>query len=108
MRRTRTRRLERVNEFPPDLDRLRTVEIYLRRQLAAVRARIAELEAGRSGQGWALQLLPSPAGASPRGYLHSARCFISGRPLSRDQARRILEMPGVTACDACAPRNGLQ
>ncbi|WP_319698995.1 DUF6233 domain-containing protein [Streptomyces sp. ME19-01-6] len=112
--RVESRAVDARDDLPPDLDRLRAVETYLRLQLAAVQARIAELEDGRPARaagpavGWTLQLLPSPAGASPRGYLHRETCFIrGGRPLSREQARLVLAMPDVTACDACGPEKGL-
>ncbi|WP_390872520.1 DUF6233 domain-containing protein [Streptomyces malaysiensis] len=60
--------------------------------------------------GWTLQLLPSPAGASPRGYLHRAeRCFIrGGKALSREEAQNALTMPDVEACDACHAGDSLR
>ncbi|WP_431776290.1 DUF6233 domain-containing protein [Streptomyces cucumeris] len=100
-----------MSELPPDLERLQTLAVYLRLQLGAVQARIAELEGGQTDEadGWTLQLLPSPAGASPRGYLHRATCFIrGGRPLSREEAQNVLTMPDVTTCDACRAENGLR
>ncbi|MFC9221988.1 DUF6233 domain-containing protein [Streptomyces hygroscopicus] len=103
-----------MSELPPDLVRLRTLETYLRLQLGTVQERIVELEDGPGSEtdpatAWALQLLPSPAGASPRGYLHRETCFIrSGRPLSREEAQNVLTMPGVTACDACGAANSLR
>ncbi|GAA2359430.1 DUF6233 domain-containing protein [Streptomyces cuspidosporus] len=101
------------HDLPPDLDRLRALETYLRLQLAAVRSRIAKLEDRRPGRAtaaaaWTLQLLPSPAGGSPRGYLHRETCFIrGGRSLSREQARLVLAMPDVTPCEACGAEKGL-
>ncbi|MCQ8194651.1 DUF6233 domain-containing protein [Streptomyces rugosispiralis] len=103
-------------ELPPDLHRLRAVETYLRLQLRTVQARIAELRDEHSTQDaepaarWTLQLLPSPVGASPRGYLHRAeRCFIrGGRALSRKEARNVLTMPDVEACGACHAEDGLR
>ncbi|MGO4417335.1 DUF6233 domain-containing protein [Streptomyces sp. MCAF7] len=93
-----------MSELPPDLERLQTLEVYLRLQLGAVQARIADLDGGAPDRaaGWTLQLMPSPEGTC-RGYLHHERCFIRGRPLTRDQARKVLGMPEITACDACHP-----
>ncbi|MGW7758808.1 DUF6233 domain-containing protein [Streptomyces violaceusniger] len=84
--------------------RFHRIEVYLRIQLGAVQARIADLENGQADgdTGWTLQLMPSPEGTC-RGYLHHASCFIRGRPLAQDQARKLLEMPEITACDACHP-----
>ncbi|MCO8308827.1 DUF6233 domain-containing protein [Streptomyces sp. RKCA744] len=92
------------------------METYLSLQLRTVQARIAELEGespiphAEPAAGWTLQLLPSPAGACPRGYLHkTGRCFIrGGRSLGRDEARNVLTMPDVEACDACHAEDGLR
>ncbi|MEU5927106.1 DUF6233 domain-containing protein [Streptomyces antimycoticus] len=81
------------------------MEVYLRLQLGAVQARIADLDGGAVGpeSGWTIQFMPSPVGTS-RGYLHHASCFIGGgRRLTRDQAQKVLGMPEVMACDACHP-----
>ncbi|GAA1213470.1 DUF6233 domain-containing protein [Streptomyces rhizosphaericus] len=102
-----------MSELPPDLPRLRTLAIYLRYQLSTVQARIAELEDGpretEPMAAWTLQLMPSAVRASLRGYLHRAgRCFIrGGRKLNREEARNVLTMPDVTACDACHAEDGL-
>ncbi|MFJ5608743.1 DUF6233 domain-containing protein [Streptomyces sp. NPDC093221] len=108
-----------MSELPPDLDRLRTVEVYLRYQLAAVQQKIAQAErkaqweAGRPAprhqppagmEWWRLQ----PMSGDRPAVLHRHGCPGSTEqmsPLNRGAARDALANPEIpaTPCPRCRP-----
>ncbi|MCW2870102.1 DUF6233 domain-containing protein [Actinacidiphila oryziradicis] len=101
--------------LPPDIERLQVIRTYLQLQLAAVDAAIAAAETGAQpwlatpATAWRLQHLPSAAGRVGRGVLHRDDCwFVGGAPIGREEAVIALGEPGVEACDACHPKDGLQ
>ncbi|MFK0296950.1 DUF6233 domain-containing protein [Streptomyces sp. NPDC090442] len=102
-----------MNDLPPDLPRLRTLETWLHMTLARVRGRIAEVE---RQQTVAAQTAPPPrraqwllqtdVGASSRPVaLHVGNCSAAGRrarPLTREQALHAIA-EGLEACVLCRP-----
>jgi hypothetical protein len=92
-------------EYPPDVYRLRTLEVYLERQLEAVRKRLAWLD---PPEGWYLQHLPSPVGGPGRGLLHRGDCWgAKGTQISREDARLVLDEEVAEMCEACRPQEAL-
>lgn len=102
-----------MNDLPPDLPRLRTLETYLALQLDHVRARITELEQSAAHTrplppppDWLLEMEIN--GRHPLA-LHTGDCHMAGkrpRPLNRDQAMRAL-VEGVEPCGMCRPDTAL-
>lgn len=108
-----------MSDLPPDLPRLRaleawlagqaapneTVATFLRLQLAAVRARIAEVEPAEPA-GFVVQRMRTGPDR-PLAYLHRSGCWVASGPvLGPEEARAALGRPGVLACDACRPEAG--
>jgi len=90
-----------MSELPPDLPRLQTLETYLRLQLVAVRAAIAQLQ--QQPEGYTLQVMRTRPD-TPLSWLHRAGCPTGGGPeLSRSEALIALGEPGVQPCDGCRP-----
>ncbi|MFI0914294.1 DUF6233 domain-containing protein [Streptomyces abikoensis] len=95
-----------MNDLPPDLPRLRTVEMYLELQLQRVRKAIADQERHTQAkpaapETWVLQHIPSTKDR-PINWLHRASCHLAkGARLDRKEALLALAEPGVQACDAC-------
>ncbi|MFJ9558456.1 DUF6233 domain-containing protein [Streptomyces fuscichromogenes] len=108
-----------MNDLPPDLPRLRTLETWLAHTLDRVRRQIDHLErreqeTQRSQQNrppapaWILELGPS-ADALPA-CLHTCACWATGRRnrgVDRVTALRALT-DGVPACPECRPDTALQ
>jgi hypothetical protein len=112
---TDSRRLEHVSELPPDLPRLRTLETYLRLQLARVEQQIRHLE------DQARASTPSPAPDRPAWLaeydisaqhrlfqIHVGDCRMAGhrvKPIDEAAARRGCVEAG--ACQFCRPDTAL-
>lgn len=100
-----------MSDLPPDLPRLRTLETWLRLQLARVEQQIRHLE------DQARIATPSPAPVRPAWLaeydisashrlfqIHTGECAMTGkrvRPISEDEARRGIIEAG--ACQFCRP-----
>ncbi|MFI8942777.1 DUF6233 domain-containing protein [Streptomyces syringium] len=101
-----------MNDLPPDLPRLRTVETYLDMQLQRVRAAIAEHEQRTkaepaTSETWILQHIPG-AKDRPLNWLHRSSCHLAkGARLSRREAEIALAEPTVRPCGACKADAGL-
>ncbi|MFL4491598.1 DUF6233 domain-containing protein [Streptomyces sp. VTCC 41912] len=101
-----------MNDFPPDLPRLRTLETWLAMTLARVRKAIViaeQLEAQQQRAApppppeWVLQL--SIGGEGQPIAVHVGGCRTAGRrarPISREEAMRALA-EGVDPCALCRP-----
>ncbi|MBR8638567.1 hypothetical protein KEF29_02955 [Streptomyces tuirus] len=107
-----------MNDLPPDLPRLRTLETWLlltldevRRAITAAEQRDAERQTGLERRppppDWLLELgLNRDA---PPVQVHCGDCWNSGKRvkgISRDEALRALA-DGVKACGACRPDSEL-
>ncbi|MFD4233350.1 DUF6233 domain-containing protein [Streptomyces sp. NPDC058542] len=112
-----------MDDLPPDLERLRTLETWLVLSLKRVREQIAAVE--RSAQPQHAPQQP-PAAARPAGprrtptpewgisgapvaEIHRGDCFAGGRalrPVSAERARAELA-DGVQVCGVCRPDNVL-
>jgi hypothetical protein len=102
-----------VNDLPPDLPRLRTLETWLqlsldevRRAIAAAEQREAERQRGITARppepDWLLQL--SLGGRHPLA-VHTGGCHMAGpqpKGVTREAALRALT-EGVAACSHCRP-----
>ncbi|MFF3687510.1 DUF6233 domain-containing protein [Streptomyces sp. NPDC002187] len=106
-----------MSELPPDLPRLRTVETFLRLQLAAVQRAIVRQEQQvaihrRSPlpdvvPDWMLER--GIGQGAPPVAVHVGGCHMAGKrteTLERDQAVRALT-DGVEACSHCRPDTAL-
>ncbi|OUD04721.1 DUF6233 domain-containing protein [Streptomyces swartbergensis] len=107
-----------MNDLPPDLPRLRTLETFLallldevRRAIAAAEQREAErqrgIEARPPDPDWLIELGLNRD--SPPVQLHCGDCWNAGkrtRGIRRDEALRALA-DGVKACGACRPDSEL-
>ncbi|MFE7167201.1 DUF6233 domain-containing protein [Streptomyces sp. NPDC057616] len=107
-----------MNELPPDLPRLRTLETWLQLQLKNIRQAItsaerqeAEQQRGRQARppapDWLLERGLNPN--NPPLYVHVGDCTMAGkrvRPVDRGTARRAL-IEGIPACGHCRPDNAL-
>lgn len=114
----RDHRLEHVNDLPPDLPRLRTLETWLTLQLAQVRAAIAAAEKREAERQRGIAARPPApdwlleAGLnrdSPPVYVHVGGCHMAGkrsRGIARGAALRALT-EGVPACSHCRPDSEL-
>ncbi|MGW5122952.1 DUF6233 domain-containing protein [Streptomyces sp. NPDC004069] len=103
-----------MNDLPPDLPRLRTLETYLAYSLGRVRARIDELERRQAEQQRGEQARPpAPDWALEQGRnrdappvaVHVGGCRMAGRwqrGAPREVALRAL-VEGVPACPHCRP-----
>ncbi|MGK5729745.1 DUF6233 domain-containing protein [Streptomyces sp. URMC 124] len=98
-----------MNDLPPDLPRLRTLETYLELQLQQVREAIQRQERAQAEEeGWTLQRIPSGKG-HPLLWLHRTSCHLAkGARLSRQEAVLALGEPGVRVCDGCHADEGLK
>jgi hypothetical protein len=99
-------------DLPPDLPRLRTLELWHHMWLTRIQAAITEAEAEQRRQEQAARQAPPPTGwklqrgidrdRTPMG-VHQADCGLAKGPgITRDQARRLLA-DGVEACAVCRP-----
>ncbi|MBB4893579.1 hypothetical protein FHS39_002610 [Streptomyces olivoverticillatus] len=100
-----------MNDLPPDLPRLRTLETYLELQLQRVRDAIEGLEPTKEetkAEGWVLQHIPSPRD-KPLSWLHTSTCILAkgGARLTRREARLALAEAGVRPCETCHPERVL-
>ncbi|MGW3289435.1 DUF6233 domain-containing protein [Streptomyces sp. NPDC001002] len=105
-------------DLPDDLERLTTLRIWhamwvdrIDCKAAYLRRRQAEEDRGRAlrppAPDWILQL--SPANGMPQA-VHVGDCGMAGRrtkPVSQDDARRLLTTDGVPACPICRPDSAL-
>ena len=103
-----------MNDLPPDLPRLRTLETWLaytldrvRRQIAELERQAAERERGEQARpptpDWVLELGLNRD--SPAVYVHAAGCWNTGKRckgVDRATALRALA-EGVAACPHCRP-----
>jgi hypothetical protein len=106
-----------VNDLPPDLPRLRTLETWLSLQLTHIRDAIAAAERREAEQQRAAQARPpAPDWLLEQGlnrdhalYIHTGDCVMAGkrvRPIDRTAAIQALT-EGVTACGHCRPDSEL-
>jgi hypothetical protein len=107
-----------VNDLPPDLPRLRTLETWLAMSLHRVRQQIADLERREAEQQRGLDARPPQpdwileGGLSrdtPPVYVHAGGCHMAGKRVKgvpRDIALRALT-EGVDACPHCRPDSEL-
>ncbi|WP_328903329.1 DUF6233 domain-containing protein [Streptomyces sp. NBC_00441] len=107
-----------MNDLPPDLPRLRTLETWLAMTLDRVRAQIAAVEtlgaAKRYGDehrppapDWTVEL--GIGVGAPPAEVHVGGCYATGkrrRVIDRDQARQLLA-DGIRACAHCRPDSEL-
>jgi len=107
-------RLEHVNDLPPDLPRLRTLETWLavsldrvRQQIAAAEQQEREKQRGEERRppppDWVLEL--GIGVGSPPSEVHAGHRYAIGRrrrPITREQALAALG-EGVRACVHCRP-----
>lgn len=103
-------------DLPPDLPRLRTLELWHRMWLTRIEAAIVEAEAVEQRQRQEARQVPPPTGWKlQRGIdrdrtpmsVHHADCALGKGPtINRDQALRLLA-DGVEACAVCRPDVGL-
>ncbi len=101
-----------MNDLPPDLPRLRTLETWLQYTLDRVRQQIVVAEQTAALQqraapppppDWVVQL--SIGGEGQPITLHVGGCRSAGRrarPVNRDQAMRAL-VEGLEPCGLCRP-----
>ncbi|GED89303.1 hypothetical protein TNCT6_63880 [Streptomyces sp. 6-11-2] len=107
-------RIERVNDLPPDLPRLRTLEMWLALSLDRVRGEIAAAERREAERQRGEQVRPpTPDWILERGLnrdsppvaVHVGGCHMAGKRwngVPRDLALRALA-EGVEACGHCRP-----
>jgi hypothetical protein len=106
-----------VNDLPPDLPRLRTLETWLNLQLHHVRQAITAAERREQEQQRAVQdRPPAPDWLLELGlnrdqplYVHAGDCIMTGkrvRGIDRGAAVRALG-EGVAACSHCRPDSEL-
>lgn len=99
-------------DLPPDLPRLRTLELWHQLWLQRIQAAIAEAEAQEQRQQKeaahnrpvvAYRIQQQHMTDRRDGYLHLGDCTMgNGRPCTRQQALEALGA-GVTACEFCRP-----
>ncbi|MDK1476945.1 DUF6233 domain-containing protein [Streptomyces sp. 549] len=93
------------DRLPPDLDRLRVLETWLRLELTAVQDRISHLTAESQTL---YRIRRDSHGISRTAVLHHAGCFITGgHILTPSEARTALTDPTLTdvleQCAQCRP-----
>ncbi|MEU8623342.1 DUF6233 domain-containing protein [Streptomyces sp. NPDC048669] len=107
-----------MNDLPPDLPRLRTLETWLaaslhrvRQQIAAAEQREAERRQGEERRpptpDWIVEL--GIGQGAPPSEVHAGHCHAAGkrrREIDRDQALALLA-DGVRACAHCRPDTDL-
>ncbi|MEU2484122.1 DUF6233 domain-containing protein [Streptomyces sp. NPDC012617] len=102
-----------MNDLPPDLPRLRTLETWLAMTLERVRQQItaAERQQGEERRppppDWVLEL--GIGVGAPPAEVHAGDCYAIGRrqrPITREQALDALS-EGVRACVHCRPDTAL-
>ncbi|WP_217236030.1 DUF6233 domain-containing protein [Streptomyces sp. AC555_RSS877] len=106
-----------MNDFPPDLPRLRTLETWLQLNLDRVRRQITDAEKREAEQQYGVEHRPpapdwmlelSLGGRHPI-QVHAGGCDMAGkrpRGVSREAALRAL-VEGVAACGHCRPDSEL-
>ncbi|MGQ4353126.1 DUF6233 domain-containing protein [Streptomyces drozdowiczii] len=107
-----------MNDLPPDLPRLRTLETWLAMTLDRVRAQIVAVETREAEKCYGDEHRPPTpdwivelgigVGAPPT-EIHAGNCYAAGkrrRTIDRDQARQLLA-DGVRACTHCRPDSEL-
>lgn len=107
-----------MNDLPPDLPRLRTLETWLALSLDRVRQQITELERQETERERGEQARPAPPDwvlelglnrDSPAVYVHAGDCWNAGKRskgVDRSTALRALA-EGVAACPHCRPDSEL-
>ncbi|MFI0827321.1 DUF6233 domain-containing protein [Streptomyces roseolus] len=102
------------HRLPPDLPRLETLETYLSRELAAVRAKIERLRVEASASAtrtpreappFVLSMLRAQGRPVPDS-IHLPDCGMASKrvhPLTEEQARRAIAVDGIAACAFCRP-----
>lgn len=113
-----THRIERVNDLPPDLPRLRVLETWLKLTLDRVRQQIADAERREQEHRTGQERRPAPPDwlleyglnrdALPIA-VHTGDCRMAGqraKGVDSDTARRALA-GGVEACTHCRPDSEL-
>lgn len=107
-----------MNDLPPDLPRLRTLETWLALTLDRVRKQIADAERRERETQRGIEARPAPPDwllevglnrDAPPVQVHVGGCWNAGkrvRGISRDEALRALA-DGVKACGACRPDSEL-
>lgn len=116
-------RLEHVNDLPPDLPRLRTLETWLAMSLDRVRQQIAAVEQQGKGQATAKQpeepKPPRPrtpdwgivgvGTGTPITEIHRGDCWAAGKALREvSRERAVAELAdGARSCDVCRPDTAL-
>lgn len=107
-----------MNDLPPDLSRLRTLETWLALTLERVRKQIADAEQRQREQQRGIEARPAPPDwllerglnrDSPPVAIHVGGCWDAGkrsRGITRDEALRALA-DGVKPCIQCRPDSEL-
>ncbi|MEV8548301.1 DUF6233 domain-containing protein [Streptomyces glaucescens] len=107
-----------MDDLPPDLPRLRTLETWLVYTLDRVRRQIADAERREAERRHGIEARPAPPDwlleqglnrDAPPVQVHVGDCWNAGkrtRGISRDDALRALA-DGVKACSACRPDSEL-
>jgi len=107
-----------VNDLPPDLPRLRTLETWLALQLQGVRQAITAAERREAERQRGIDARPPQPDwliehglnrDAPPIYVHVGGCHMAGKRskgLTRDAALRALT-EGIDACPHCRPDNEL-
>lgn len=102
-----------MNDLPPDLPRLRTLETWLAHSLHRVRQQIADAERREAERQRGITarppapdwLLETGIGNGPPVYVHTGDCHMAGkrsRGIDRAAALRALT-DGIDACPHCRP-----
>lgn len=107
-----------MNDLPPDLPRLRTLETWLHLQLTEVRAAIATAERRELEERRRQEARPAPPDwtleyglnrSNPPLRVHTGDCVMAGkriRAIDRGAAVRALT-EGINACSHCRPDSAL-
>ncbi|MFE1441785.1 DUF6233 domain-containing protein [Streptomyces sp. NPDC058739] len=103
------------DDLPPDLDRLHTLRVWHSLCLRQIDARIAEIRRRQAEEEHGRRVRPEPpewivelgiGTGRPPVRVHSGTCHLAGtrrRPITREEARRLLTADGLPACAHCEP-----